>query len=140
MSPAPVPRHRRVLTLSAPDGGIGARALFDWGRRDGNAIKHLLKSPVPQGIVLFSSFYKRNDPHRHRVGEGPKALVSPLRRPKTRNLRFDEVFAEKCVQQKAGQVAQKTRVLILQWLGLKSLDLAQQFGAVGRGRRFGQPS
>ena len=37
------------------------------------------------------------------------------------------------------RVAQKTRVLILPWLGLKSLDLAQKFGAVGRGRRFGQP-
>ena len=94
MSPAPVPRHRRVLTLSAPDGGIGARALFDWGRRDGNAVKHLLKSPVPEGIVLFSSFYKRNDPDRH-PGEG-KALRRCVAPAPSQNEEFaiGEVFAE----------------------------------------------
>src|SRR5215467_2416044 len=42
--PAPVPRHRRVITLSAPDRGIGARALFDWGRGYVNVIRRLLKA------------------------------------------------------------------------------------------------
>src|SRR5215471_11204315 len=52
--------------------------------------------------------------------------------------RFD--YWRTSASSKGWHVAQKTRVLILQWLGLKSLDLAQKFGAVGRGRCFGQPS